>query len=189
VKTEEKRYKEKSIVYTITKDTLPAASCFTRLELIENKLQFSTSIYGISCYPLEVTDKNFGFIFRFLGRFEKTVELLNERRADYEKQQKVVEFTHDSYDTWLDQICKTLTMPYFLEKGGSRTVLWLKVDQNTQFEIAIPYKNFQEVMPEVLNAIQTYEQLHKTCKARVLIRNCRNTRWTINPPPRKTKKE
>jgi hypothetical protein len=190
VKTKEQHGKKMSTVYTITKDTLPASSCFTRLCLTENKLDFSTSIYEISSSATEVTDKNFGFIFRFLGRFEKTIELLHKYRADYEKQKKATEFTMDSYDTWLDQICKKLTMPYFLEKGGTRTVLGVLVDQDTQLEIAIPYKKFQEIMPEVMNIIQSYEHLRETCKARVLIKNCRYTvRWKSNPSAQKPKTE
>jgi hypothetical protein len=190
VKTEELDGKKKVAVYTITKDTLPAASCFTRLRLTDKELRFSTSIYEVSSASFEVTDKNFGFVFRFLGRFEKTVELLHERRADYEKQKKATAFTMDSYDTWLDQICKTLTVPYSIKKGGKRAVLGIKVDRDTQFEIAIPYKNFQEVMPEIINTIQSYEHLRKTFKARVLIKNCDfTTRWKSNPPAQEPKME
>jgi hypothetical protein len=133
-----------------------------------------------------VTNKNFGFIFRFLGRFEKLVELVQQQRPEYEKETKAEQFITDSYDTWLNQICKQLRLPYTIERFDTKNVLWVKVDNETQFEITIPYQGFQEIMPEVLNTIKSYEYLHKTSKARVLIKNCRYILgWNTNPPAQK----
>jgi hypothetical protein len=184
VKTTVKEQSASGIVYIITSNALPADECFITISDGEaygqRRLFFRAQLYEASTYDRYVDNAHFGFIFRFLERFVKTAKEFPAHRARYAKREKINEFTRNSIDTWLEQICGELTLPYTLEKGRLRSVLTVLLDDETQLALEIRNKAFQETIPEVLETIQMYEHLHKTRKGRVLITNSTYRHWKEN---------
>jgi hypothetical protein len=188
VKTKEEEYRHSGIVYIITSNELPADECFVKITDGESyghrQLYFRAQIYEASSYDKYVNNSNFGFVFRFLERFVKTAKEFPAHRAIYEKRAKINEFTSNSIDTWLEQICGELTLPYVLQKQRIRSVLTVLLDYDTELSIEIRNKEFQDTIPEVLETIQIYENLHETRKGRVLITNSNYRQWKKNKKKR-----
>lgn len=184
-KTHKEIYGRSLSIYVVTCNALPADECFACITDEESshgnhQVYFYAQIYEAKTHDKYMNNSNFGFVFRFLERFVKTAQEFPAHRAVYEKREKINEFTSNSIDTWLKQICKELTLPYILEKQRTRSVLTVLLDDNTQLSIEIRNKEFQEVIPQVLETIQIYENLRKTRKGRVLITNSTYSNWIEN---------
>lgn len=169
-------------IYTITCNAMPASECFVIIDPgtggAYSSMQFYARIYeAMTYYGKFVYDDNFNFVYRFLEHFGEIAAELPAARAKFEKQQKILELTRDSIDTWCTQTCEELGFPYSVDSGKIRTKLYVKLDEKTQLEIAIPHKNFQEVMPELRGLIQAYNTLREGSKARVLISNSSRSFW------------
>jgi hypothetical protein len=53
----------------------------------------------------------------------------------------------------------------------TKLVASILLETKTQLDISIPYKNFQEIMPGLLDTIKIYEDMQKNSKAKILIKN------------------
>ncbi|MDR1398818.1 MAG: hypothetical protein LBJ41_02715 [Treponema sp.] len=183
------RLRPKSVhtIYTITCDALPASECFvciecgsvsaTKLssetgECYSSPVQFYARLYdAMMYYGQTIYDNDFGFVFRFLERFEEIASEVPLIRAKFQKQRKIKELTQDSIKAWFVQICEELGCPYFIEVKRVQSKLYVRLNEKTQLEIVVPHATFQKVMPELSGIIQTYTALFESTKARVLMSN------------------
>jgi hypothetical protein len=180
-------------IYTITCNALPASECFVCIDPGSggsgSTPQFYARVYeAMTYYGESVYDKNFTFVYRFLEQIEEIAAELPLVRAKFEKQQKIIELTQDSIDTWFSQICEELGYPYSVDKRKIHTKLYVKLDEKTRLEIVVQHKNFQEVMPELRGLIQAYNTLREGSKARVLISNYSRGSWR-EPGKKHTEKD
>jgi hypothetical protein len=184
--------RQSTIYYSITCDALPASECFVRIEPGRGPgaaTQFYARIYDAITYHYKfINDDNFGFVYRFLEKFENIAAELPAVRAKFEKREKITELTQNSIAVWCSQICEDLGYPYMIKEGSIRSILFVKLDEKTQLEIIIPHRNFQEVMTELPVLIKTYHELLESSKARVLITNCAPKSSWRGDPSKKNKK-
>jgi hypothetical protein len=173
--------------YTITCDALPASECFVCIKCDKNSpaqfyaesgessnssAQFYACVYeATTFYGQAIYDDDFGFVFRFLERFEEIAAELRVIRAKFEKRQKVNELTENSIKAWFTQICEELGCPYLIEIMKVHSKLYVKLDDKTRLEMVVQHSDFQKVMPELSGLIQAYTALFESSKARVLITN------------------
>jgi hypothetical protein len=139
-------------------------------------------------------DCNAGIIYDIVDAVPKLLEQLPQKLAFFEakeheakvreeKREAVKKMQIASIDTWLEQICKSLTVPYAIEKGSIDYKLRVKISPKLQIVQYIPLKNFQEVMPTIADTIATYTALAEAQKAKVLVENVSanaKIRWREN---------
>ena len=172
-------------IYTITCGALPASECFVCIdcgpssstkfyaetgERFDSSVQFYARVYDALTYRGQsIYDDDFGFVFRFLEHIEEIAAELPGVRAQFEKQQKIKELTHDSIRTWFTQICEELGCSYSIDIKKIHTRLYVKLDDKTQLEIVVQHSKFQKIMPELSSLIQAYTAVFKANKVRALI--------------------
>ncbi|MHC6201874.1 hypothetical protein ACYULU_01615 [Breznakiellaceae bacterium SP9] len=114
------------------------------------------------------------FIERFddlKAAYNKRLMQLIEREKQREKREKIHEMTTKSLELWLDSICQTLTVPYCINKGKTRYILSLLLNNKTQMDFQIRLTNFQETMPYLLDTIAMYMRAQEESPLRVHITN------------------
>ncbi|MHC6201872.1 hypothetical protein ACYULU_01605 [Breznakiellaceae bacterium SP9] len=124
------------------------------------------------------------FIERFdetLAGYDKLVLKLIKKAKDKEKRAKIHAMTVKSLELWLASICETLTFPYHIKQETHRIVLSVLYDKKTQVDFHIPFANFQDTLPHLLDTITRCAQTLKELPLRVLISNpSRKYRWKTN---------
>ena len=60
---------------------------------------------------------------------------------------------------------------YYTTESDNKITLSVKLKKSMQLDIPIYYKNFQKIMPELLNSIQQFEKTANESKIKVLISN------------------
>jgi hypothetical protein len=139
-------------------------------------------------------DDNAAVVYDLLEAMSRLLKELPEKVAYYEekernakanreKRAKIKSMQASGIDTWLEQICKSLTVPYAIEKGSIDYKLRVKISPKLQIVQYIPLKNFQEVMPTIFETIATYSGLAEKQKAKVLVENVSanaKIRWQEN---------
>ncbi|GHU71976.1 hypothetical protein FACS1894184_19410 [Clostridia bacterium] len=129
---------------------------------------------AISAFP-SLNDK----LVRRIASLEKA-----EREADIraEKRKKIQELRENSVDAWLEQICGELTVPYAIHEMQTRRDLYIEPpDSPTIIKFEIPLARFQEVLPSLPEAIDTWLAMVKDSSIKVLIENAarqpHNLKW------------
>jgi hypothetical protein len=132
----------------------------------------------------EIENKYIGNLDTLLKDFGRFLEVYNKRQTECEKEFKLVSLQQNTLDDWLKIIAAKMTLPYYIEKMATKTVFMLKLPNDTQLEIAIPHKHFQDVMPKLYDTIQSYISLQESnTRAKVLISNLptyRGVAWKVN---------
>lgn len=123
-----------------------------------------------SCYSVNFSNYC-AVVYKILERFEDIVQEYKAYEFELDKQEKILEITANSIDTWIHTICKEAGHPYTINKMETKLVASILLETKTQLDISIPYKKFQEIMPGLLDTIKIYEDMQKNCKAKILIKN------------------
>jgi hypothetical protein len=145
---------------------------------VEIEIGDITSRYGNHLY-----NENCSNFFGILKGIASLRKALDKRRIECEKNAKAAALTQNTIDAWMEQIGKSMRLPYHIYKMETKTVFYVKLKNSTQAEISIPHKHFQELMPTLIETINTYIQLAENTKMKVIIKNSPvydRTKWIQN---------
>jgi hypothetical protein len=121
------------------------------------------------------------FILYFLEQLPSIEKEFIEFAQNVDKQVKIADISKNSIITWLKTLCKDIHQPYDSTVDEHKVTLSVKMKYSTQLDIPIYYKNFQKIMPEILNTIQQYEEVLNKTKIKINISNNRvGQRWLNN---------
>ncbi|MDR0567382.1 MAG: hypothetical protein LBG47_10190 [Prevotellaceae bacterium] len=90
---------------------------------------------------------------------------------DLERKKKILELTKNSAISWLKNMLKDSGYTYFIEETPIRVVLSIIMKNKTQLNMPIHYKNFQKIMPTLMDLIKGYEKLIDSSDIKVTITN------------------
>jgi len=112
-----------------------------------------------------------GMLHRCMDEMDEIAKEFRQFKSDLEKQEKIDQIAKNSIKTWLKAILKNQPYSYYASVSDNKITLSIKLKNRIQLDIPIYYKNFQKIMPELLNTIQQFEKMANESKIKVLISN------------------
>ena len=102
-----------------------------------------------------------------------------KQQNELDKKNKIFELSKNSTLTWLTNMFKDSDYTYSIEESSIRVMLSIKMKNNMQLNIPIYYKNFQKVMPKLMDFINEYEKLIENSDFKATVTNLKKTQsWT-----------
>jgi hypothetical protein len=117
--------------------------------------------------------------------FRKTVEELPKIASEFEmlkgrleKLEKIVAMSQKSVHIWLSATMQNIGYEYYTTTDRHRVLLSVKMKRGVQLDIPIYFTKFQQIMPQLLEAIRSYEATIKENSIKMLISNIKKTeKW------------
>jgi len=114
---------------------------------------------------------NVGMLYLCMDKIDEIALELYKFKGELEKQEKIDQIAKNSIKTWLKAMFKNQPYSYYTIVSDNKITLSVKLKKSIQLDIPIYYKNFQKIMPELLNTIQQFEKTANDSKIKVLISN------------------
>jgi hypothetical protein len=108
-------------------------------------------------------------LYRILEDYQNIVNKVQEAMAEEEKKEKLRELANGSIEVWLRVVFQKIALPYQIQKRKDKTELFVNMRNGRQLEIAIPFDNFQEILPRIEIIIKKYRDLQAELSPKVLI--------------------
>jgi hypothetical protein len=113
--------------------------------------------------------------------FKSLEEDCLKHQNQLEKKNKIIELSKNSTTTWLTNMFKDSGYTYSIEneKFSTMVMLSVKLKNKTQLNIPIYYRNFQKVMPKLMDYIKEYEKLSENSDFKSTVTNLKKQQsWT-----------
>jgi hypothetical protein len=150
--------------------------CFIYYEGKQRRKIISIAVDGISSSNgLYGTD---GTLYRCMDEIDEIAKEFRQLKSDLEKQEKINEISQNGIKTWLKTIMQNQSYTYYSTESDNKITLSIQLKNRLQLDIPIYFRNFQKIMPDLLNTIQQFEKTVNESKIKVLISNSKpNQQW------------
>jgi hypothetical protein len=139
-------------------------------------LEFYIKVYKEECNYF-VCDKNdLPHVITVIVQNFKSLEAdCLKRQNDKDRKNKILELSRNSTLIWLTNMFKNSDYTYSIAKSPLRAVLSVKMKNNMQLNIPIYYKNFQEIIPKLMDLIKEYEKIIESNDIKITVTNLKKT--------------
>jgi hypothetical protein len=146
-------------------------------------IYFSVDMCGVYSNHERLLDDNCSLVLRFMEQLDKIYEQFIAARMRYDKQNKILELQQNSVETWLNSLCKQIKQPYHISLQQTQAGLYVLLPNDSYLNIAIPYKKFQELIPEIPSIVQNYVDLQESGQTNILLyKRMKNVDWEWTQP-------
>ena len=126
-------------------------------------------------YNLDEWEKLPNVITVIAQNFKSIEDDCLQRQNEQDRKDKILKLTKDSIISWLTNTFKNSGYTYSIEESSQRVVLSVKMKNKTQLNIPVYYKNFQKVVPTLMDLIKGYEKLIDSSDLKVTLTNLKQT--------------
>jgi allophanate hydrolase subunit 1 len=146
---------------------------------IYRSLEFYIKVYKEECNYFVCDKKDLPHVITVITQNFKSLEAdCLKRQNEMDRRNKILELSKNSTLTWLTNMFKNSDYTYSIEKSHLRAMLSVKMKNNMQLKIPVYYKNFQEIMPKLMDLIKEYEKLIESSNIKVIVTNFKKTqKW------------
>jgi hypothetical protein len=109
------------------------------------------------------------FLSSVMLQFDKIKAEYLHFSENLEKSDKLTGLAQKSVKVWSPKILENSGYFYYIDELDNKSTLHIKLKHGLQLDIPIYYKKFQKIMPDLLTAIQQYENLVDNNSVKVLI--------------------
>ena len=110
------------------------------------------------------------FLYILAYEAENIEKSFYEYKARFVKDEKIKEISKNSIEEWLKVILKE-KYSYSIFQEENKVMLSVRMKKGIQLDIPIYYKRFREIIPNLIETIEKYDQLIENTSVKVLISN------------------
>jgi hypothetical protein len=145
------------------------------------KLRIYLEIYKERCgYYLNEGDDLAHVVTVIVQNFKSLENDCLKRQNELDRKNKIFELSKNSTMTWLTNVLKDSDYTYSIASSSLRVMLSIKLKNKTQLNIPIYYRNFQKVMPKLMDFIKEYEKLIENSDFKATVTNLKKRQRWIN---------